>query len=569
MSRDGRHPRVRLLALKGHGRAEALQEDPFAQAGLYEGRGGHRVLTPPLGPGSLTTLVEFANESNVLLQCVRAFETNIDGFGHRLEPVRRPDGEPAEARAEADRERERLEAWFEYAFPGGSFVALRRRTRADMETVGIGYWEVVRDARGPREGLPRPPIVELNHVPAHTVRMTALQAEPVPVEELRRHGTTLVPVRTARRFRAFVQIVGRGGRVERVWFKEFGDPRPMDLRTGQYTRQPNGRWEATELIAFPVRYYALSPYSLPRWIGNLPSVLGSRAAEEVNLLFFDHKTIPPLVITVSGGQLTKGTVQRIRDVLEHELRGREHFHRALILEALPAEASLRPGVTAPAPRIEVQPLTSEALRDAMFLGYDEANRRKVRSAFGLPPLLTGETEDYTRATAEASRLVVEEQVFRPERLEFDFWMNRHLLPELGVRSWRFVSNGPNVTLNEDLIAALGAAEAAGGMTPNLARLILSDVMERELPRIEEPWGEVPFSLTLAERQAALRALGALGPLGADGREGATAALGSDGALWRALARRLPRELTRAVLEELRPLVRREVARRLRAEGPAR
>lgn len=562
-------PRLRLAPLglgKGPGRAEALGDDPFVAAGLYEGRGPRRVLPPPLGPGSLTALVEFATESNILPQCIRAFEMNVDGFGHRLDWAV-PEAEvPRAVRAEAEAERARLEEFFAYAFPGGSFVALRRRTRQDMETVGIGYWEVVRGGE-PTElapGVRALPVVELHHVPAHTVRMTTLGEEIVPVTELRRRGLELRPVKVGRRFRAFVQLVHRGGRQRQVWFKEFGDPRFMDLRTGEYTRSHNGRWEANELIAFPVRYWPLSPYSLPRWIGNLPSVLGSRAAEEVNLLFFDNKAIPPLVITVSGGQLTKGTVQRIREVIEHEIKGRENFHKALILEALPLEATLKPGAPAPAPRIEVKPLTSEMLRDAMFMGYDDANRTKVRSSFGLAPLFTGETHDYTRATAEISRLVVEEQVFRPERVEWDAWANRRLMPALGARYWRFVSNGPNVTLNEDLIAVLTAAETAGAMTPNLARRILADVMEQEVPRIEEPWGDLPFTLTLAEREAALRAALGLGgvPPGALGPLGARPERLEARAWWRELARRLPRELTAALLAELRPLVTQELERRL-------
>lgn len=559
-------PRVRvmpmLLGAKAPGRSEAIAEDPFAATGLYGGR--RKVLQPPLGPGSLTTLVEFANESNILLQCIRAFETNIDGFGHRFELRIPPEKFPKELLDDAERERERLEEWFQYAYRAGSFVALRRRTRNDMETTGIGYWEVIRGGQ-PVEGQTGLPIVEVNHVPAHTVRMTPLQAEIVTTTDFRVLGTEIRPIRVGRRFRAYAQIVTRGGRQQTVWFKEFGDPRFMDLRTGEYTRAHNGRWEANEIIAFPVRYYALSPYSLPRWIGNLPSVLGSRAAEEVNLLFFDNKTIPPLVITVSGGQLTKGTIQRIRDVIEHQIKGRENFHQALILEAMPAEPSLKPGAPAPAPRIEVKPLTSEVLRDAMFMGYDDANRNKVRSAFGLAPIFTGETQDYTRATAENSRLVVEEQVFRPERVEWDHWANRVLMPALGSRFWRIVSNGPNVTLNEDLIAALTAAETAGAMTPNLGRLILSDVLEQEVPKIQEPWGDVPFSLTLAERQAALQAaLGLAGASSSAGQEPVGAGL--DGAqvrtLFRELARRLPREVKAAVLEELRPAIRREIERRL-------
>ena len=39
------------------------------------------------------------------------------------------------------------------------------------------------------------------------------------------------------------------------------------------------------------------------------------------------------------------------------------------------------------------------------------NRDKIRSAFRLHPIYTGESQDYTRATADTARQVTEEQVF--------------------------------------------------------------------------------------------------------------------------------------------------------------
>jgi PBSX family phage portal protein len=550
---------MRVLALSANGKSpnqsEALAEDPFAE--FYAGAdASQRVLPPPLGPQSFGQLITFAEESNILPQCIRAFEINIDGFGHRLELAVPQEEFPKDQEAKAKEEKERLQEFLTYAYDGGSFVGLRRQTRHDMETCGIGYWEII---RGPKDEIGR-----LNHVPGHMVRMTSMQADPVTVTELRRRGLELVPVQTARRFRLYLQITSLGGKQRKVWFKEFGDPRHVDLRTGEISARNNlGKFEANEILAFPLRYYALSPYSLPRWLGNLPSVLGSRAAEEVNLLFFDNKTIPPLVITVSGGQLTKGTITRIRETIEHEIKGRENFHKALILEAMAPEANLKTG-TATAPRIEIKPLTSEQLTDAMFLGYDEANRTKTRSSFGLAPIFIGETVDYNRATSDTSRFVVEEQVFRPERIEWDFTFNRRLMPALGIARWMFVSNGPNVTLNEDIVASITTGDAAGAMTPNLARVFLSDVLERPLPRIEEEWGDVPFALTLAQMSAALGLAGLGGgqPAAAppNGAEGAR--LSSQmAAVYRLLAKRLPAQIKDEVVREVRALIQKELGER--------
>ena len=50
---------------------------------------------------------------------------------------------------------------------------------------------------------------------------------------------------------------------------------------------------ATEILHFRV-HNPRSAYGVPRWIGNLLAVLGSRQAEEVNFLYFENKSVPPL-----------------------------------------------------------------------------------------------------------------------------------------------------------------------------------------------------------------------------------------------------------------------------------
>ena len=52
---------------------------------------------------------------------------------------------------------------------------------------------------------------------------------------------------------------------------------------------------ATELLHFAL-HSPRSPYGVPRWIGNLLSVLGSRQMEEVNYLYFSNKSVPPLAL---------------------------------------------------------------------------------------------------------------------------------------------------------------------------------------------------------------------------------------------------------------------------------
>ena len=50
---------------------------------------------------------------------------------------------------------------------------------------------------------------------------------------------------------------------------------------------------------------------------------------------------------------------------------------------------------------------------------------------------SADSKDFNRATAESALRFAEDQVFQPERDEFDFLMNRKVLADMGIRFWRF------------------------------------------------------------------------------------------------------------------------------------
>lgn len=72
---------------------------------------------------------------------------------------------------------------------------------------------------------------------------------------------------------------------------------------------------------------------MPRWVGALLAVLGSRQMEEVNYLYCESKSVPPLALLISGGRLSGSSVPRIERFIEENLKGRANFHKMLILEA--------------------------------------------------------------------------------------------------------------------------------------------------------------------------------------------------------------------------------------------
>jgi len=494
---------------------------------------GTGAVAPPYDPETLCLLLE---NSNSLRQNIDAYVTNIDAFGHRFEPVidldasdadqrianaiyierlklkedpsRRDEAEvralqptptpeevAARKREVADlmrMERSRLENFFEYCCVDSSFVTLRRRTRLDVELLGNGYWEVLRNGAGE--------IVQFVYVPGFTVRLLPLDPDLVEIDhKVKISDLTLDTVKVRSRFRRYVQIF----EAETVFFKEFGDPRIMSRKSGRIhasvedlvsTDPSDG--PATEVLHFRV-HNPRSAYGVPRWIGNLLAVLGSRQAEEVNFLYFENKSVPPLALLVSGGRLSAQSIPRIEDFIENHIRGKRNFHKILILEA-EASGGGGSGIEHTGRlKIELRPLTSAQHSDALFQTYDERNIDKVGQSFRLPRMLRGDIRDFNRSTADAALHFAESQVFEPERQEFDFIVNRKLLAEMGIRFWRFVSRSPvnrDPATMADIIRGLANANV---LTPEEGRQLAGEVFNREFKKISAPWVKQPVALTLA------------------------------------------------------------------------
>ena len=487
----------------------------FASAGALE---------PPYDPEALCQLFE---HSNSLRQNVDAYATNIDGFGHRLDPAIDFDAEDADRRvgeciylerlAAKDRgelpqdteleatpdeirersrelvqlartERARITNFFEFCSFDHSFVELRRRTRQDLEVTGNAYWEVLRNASGE--------VARLVYVPSYTMRLLPLDQEPVPVEEsVRISPVTLERVSTRQRLRRFVQVQYE----QRTFFKAFGDPRVLSRTTGEVVpsvealrgQNPNDG-PATEILHFAIAS-PRSPYGIPRWVGGLLAVMGSRSMEEVNYLYFENKSVPPLALLVSGGKLSEASVPRIERFIEENLKGKNNFHKVLILEA---EGATNANDAARA-RIELRPLTDAQQHDALFQQYDERNIDKVGSAFRLPRLLRGDSRDFNRAVADAQLRFAEDQVFQPERDEFDFIVNRKLLADMGIRFWRFRSQTPVTRDPERMTNMVEKLVRVGVLTPEEGRGLASDIFNREFAKLNADWVKRPITLTLA------------------------------------------------------------------------
>ncbi len=480
-------------------------------------------LDPIYDPEMLAILFE---HSNSLRQNVDAYATNIDGFGHRFDPIIDIDAPDIDARialaiefgrarkvaegedvpeatpeevAEAKKkiardmqmEKARLENFFEFCSPDISFVTLRRWTRQDLEVMGYACWEVIRDKAGR--------ISQFIYVPAFTIRLLPMDPEPTIVPQVVRvSDLEFDTIDVPKRFRRFVQIVE--GRT--VFFKELGDPRLISTESGNpwtdvesmRVQEPRAR-AATEILYFKI-HSPRSAYGVPRWIGNLLGVIGSRQAEEVNFNYFENKSVPPLAILVSGGRMNEDSVNRVQDYIESNLKGKRNFHKILIIEA--ESGDKQNDANAARMKLDIKPLNAAQHNDALFQNYDERNIDKVGQGFRLPRMLRGDIRDFNRATADAALTFAEVQVFEPERQEFDFIMNRRILTALlRIKYWRLVSLAPVIRDAVSMSEIIKNLSNANVLTPEEARVLAGDVFNRQFKRITAKWAKQPGAFTIA------------------------------------------------------------------------
>lgn len=495
-------PVEKNAAMAGTTTPKSTLNEPDQVSALYE---AGRVIQPPYNLLSLATLREYSSE---LWQCLDAMSTNIEGYGYRFVPRLEVADAPDEVKKAVAEENAALQNFFEYIDVDEGFTALRMKTRLDIEATGMGYWEVVRNVGGK--------IAEFKHVPSYQMRLGRSEDKQIlvdtPVLKINADGSVVVDViKRYKRFRQYLQVRGLYTHVApgaattssagAVWFKDFQDPRHFDNITGNELTdeaeikkaREEGRL-ANEMIYFSL-YCPRSAYGMPRFIGNMLGIYGDRAAEEINYITFENNNIPSMVVAVSNGQLTDGTIKRIESFVESQIQGSDNYSKFLIIEA----EGFVEGEDGGQIKLEIKPLTREQHTDAMFQKYSANNRDSIRRAFRLPPILVGRAEDYTRATADASIKLADEQIFAPARGMVDAFINRRVFPEMGFRYHKFKSNSPDTTDNTELVNILSTAEKTGGMSPNIARTILADILGKTLPPVsDEIDGDVPFSLTMAE-----------------------------------------------------------------------
>lgn len=482
---------------------------------------GSNVIKPPLSQKELAVLSEYSSE---LGPNIDAMVVGIEGFGSKIEERKMTPAQRESYEKEIDVERRWIQTHIiENPNPKGSLRKLRKQLLKDRENTGNAYVELVPSISGQKYSC-------YNRIEASTVFIVKADNKFTRFNQNYINENLQIKEKSfLKKFRKFVQVVGK----KQVFFKEFRDPRFMDARTGEILElRSNGKGKkvptnsqghevprnflARELFHFHLPTSRKTPYGIPRFVGNIIGIKGSRSSEESNILTLQNNNVPSMAVLVSGGMLTEGSIQRIQEFVDTSIKGDLNYSKFLILEGESTHDALS---GASSMKIEIQPLTNNQHTDALWSDYDAKNNTKVRRSFRQPPILVGDLEDLGRDTAQESERLAEKYIYNPEREELDEEWNSILIQQ-GIRFHLIKTNSPNVTNDEDLVKILSGAEKTGGVTPRIAHMILSDILNRELPPLIEDDPDfdpdLPFSISvgkLARGMARSNGEGTLSPTG--------------------------------------------------------
>lgn len=448
--------------------APVEKADTSVQVTTQEAYNAGDWITPRNDMRGLARLVE---NSTILPQCIRAYKNNIAGFGIGVRYIEDVEETP-EMAAEFSRAEEIIE-----------LLNIEQDTKEVFEdiieareTYGIAYLEVIRNIADE--------VVQIEFIKETPTISKTRPLDPYITTTYYHHGQEL---ERKKRYCKYKQEIGG----KTVFFKEFGDPRIMDLRDGKYLAEGESldlEWQANELMEFAI---GTEPYGTVRWIGQVLGVDGSRRAETLNNNYFINGRHTPLMIMVKGGTLTDESFTKLQQYM-NDIKGEAGQHAFIVLETEATDARTDFDQQEK-PEIEVKDLASILQKDELFQNYLDNNRRKVQSSFQLPDLYVGYTTDFNRATAQTAQEVTEEQVFQPERKSLAWAINNRLLNGYRFQYVECYFLEPDITNPDDLYKLLTVANNAGGLTPNFAKRIIYEAYGEQAEDYPDEWGDIPLA----------------------------------------------------------------------------
>lgn len=432
-------------------------------------------------------LQALVKNSTILPQCIRAYKNNIAGFGIGVRYI--DDIEETEEMAE---EFSKMEELIELLNTEQDTKEVFEDIIEARETYGIAYIEVIRNMAGD--------VQQIEFIKDTSSVTKTKPLNPYIPTVFYHHGHE---IERKKRYCKYKQQING----QTVYFKEFGDPRVMDNRNGEYLEDGElleRDYHANEIMEFAI---GTEPYGEVRWIGQVLGVDGSRRAETLNNNYFINGRHTPLMIMVKGGTLTDDSFEKLQQYM-NDIKGAAGQHAFIILETESSDGRTDYDQSEK-PEIEVKDLASILQKDELFQDYLDNNRRKVQSAFQLPDLYVGYTTDFNRATAQTAQEVTEEQVFQPERKSLAWIINNRLFNAYRFKYVEAYFLEPNITNPDDLYKLLTVANNAGGLTPNKAKEIVHNAYGGISEDYPDEWGNIPLAYSKTQNSGTSLDLGQL------------------------------------------------------------
>ena len=470
MAKKAGSMQVRIIKSSTKSAADIAKAETTTQIDSEGANAASEWITPAIDLKGLKALV---SQSAILPQCIRAYKSNIAGFGIGVRYKDDTDETP-----EMKTEYAKMEEIIELLNTDMDTKELFEDAIEAREKYGIAYIEVVRNLE--RE------ITSIEFIKDTPSVKKTMPLDPHVEVEFSFKGQR----RTRRRkFCKYRQEVGP----KTMYFKEVGDPRIMDKLTGKYEEQLDLNRQANEIMELAI---GTETYGEVRWIGQVLGIDGSRKAENLNNNYFDEGRHTPLLIVVKGGTLTDDSFSKLQEYMDG-IKGEAGQHAFMILET-ESTGNRTDFTDEDNPDIEIKDLASILQNDELFQEYIDNNRRRVQSAFLLPDLYVGYTTDFNRATAQTAMEVTEKQVFQPERRSLAWAINNKLLKDYEFNHVEAYFIAPDITNPEDLQKILSVTERAGGLTPNKAKEITYSIMGETAEAYEGDWADVPLAITRSQ-----------------------------------------------------------------------
>jgi capsid portal protein len=186
------------------------------------------LIDPPYPPGDLIKMPE---TSSILQPLIAAYSTNIPGFGHSFRykvDMESPDIDES-IKKKARQEWLILESFYSSCTFDGNLSTMLKRVIDDREKIGWGALEALSTGNGSLGGF--------EYVPAHTILMTPMHpdVQVIPRSIIGPDGRE-VTITYAKRFRRYYQELNN----QKIWFKDFLDPRKMDKTSGKFEVEQDG-----------------------------------------------------------------------------------------------------------------------------------------------------------------------------------------------------------------------------------------------------------------------------------------------------------------------------------------